>query len=124
MAGDHYQDCGANHYDASNGQLKTLDKCIAQGLANKRKVVLGYMAATPDSGFCAFAILSAESLPIVASYSYDYSFSIDDARSGPNEFLGECQSVVVKRRRKDPGFPFEADGCHFDRGAYVRVTEK
>lgn len=123
MAGDDHLDCGENHYDASNRQLITLEKCIAQGLASKRNVVFGYMAATPDSGFCAFAILSAESLPIVASYSYDYSFSDGDEGRGPHAFLGECQSVVVKKKRKDVGFPFEANGCHFDREAYDRVRE-
>jgi hypothetical protein len=115
MAGDNCLDCGANHYDASNGQLKTLDRCIARGLTNKRNVALGNMAETPDSGFCAFAILSAESPPIVASYSYDYSFSNEDSRGRPHAFLGECQSVSVKKKRKDPGFPFEAEGCHQDR---------
>jgi hypothetical protein len=124
LAGDNQVDCGANHYGASDRQLQILGKCIARGMTSKRTVVFGYMASTPDSGFCAFAILSAESPAIVARYGYDYSAADGDVERGPQAFLGECQSVLVKKKSADPGLPFEADGCEFDKAAYDRVVGK
>lgn len=95
-----------------------MNRCIERGLDRRETVVFGYMAATPDSGECGFAILRTGSRAVIAEYNYDYSFPRDDARGRPNAFVGECERLVIASKRTDSRKPYESMDCTFDRKQY------